>query len=105
MSVREDGDLSWDPALGVTYEVAESILGDLIGHASAKLWDATHGPSADPEEAARWKKTLGGYGAERRALSLHDPDKLREVIEVRGGELRDLTGRRPGNSAALPPSL
>lgn len=98
-AARLGADLSWDPAVGVSYEVAESILGDLIGHASAQLWDATHGAAPDPAEVARWEETLRGYTAERRSLSLHDPEKLREVIEVRGAELRDLTGRRPGGAS------
>ena len=91
-----DGDLSWDPADGIAYEVAESVLGDLIGYASSKLWDATHEPAPDPEDVARWKETLHGYVSERRSLSLKDPGKLRAVIDVRGAELRELTGRRRG---------
>lgn len=96
---RPGGDLSWDPAVGITYEVAESILGDLISYASSKLWDATHGTSPVSEDVARWEKTLSSYVAERRSLSLDDPGKLRAVIEVRGAELRDLTGRQPGGTS------
>ena len=99
-SARAGGELGGDRAVGVvTYEVAESILGDLISHASAQLWDATHGVSPDPEDVARWETALRCYVAERRALGLDDPGKLREVIEVRGAELRDLTGRRPGGTS------
>jgi len=90
------GDLSWDPADGVAYEVAESVLGDLISHASSNLWGATHEPAPDPEDVARWEEMLSGYVSERRSLSLNDPGKLRAVIEVRGAELRELTGRRRG---------
>lgn len=96
MSARSGGELGGDRAVGVTYEVAESILGDLISHASSQLWDATHGASPNPEDVARWETALRGYVAERRGLGLDDPETLREVIEVRGAELRDLTGRQPG---------
>jgi hypothetical protein len=80
----------------VAYEVAESVLGDLISYASSKLWDATHEPAPNPGDVARWEETLNGYVAERRSLSLSDPAKLRTVIEVRGAELRERTGRRRG---------
>lgn len=95
-SARSGGELVGDRAVGVTYEVAESILGDLISYAASQLWDATHGVSPDPDDVARWETALRGFVAERRALGLDDPGKLREVIEVRGAELRNLTGRRPG---------
>lgn len=94
--VPPGGDLSWEPADGVAYEVAESVLGDLISYASSKLWDATHEPAPNPGDVARWEKTLNGYVSERRSLSLSDPAKLRTVIEVRGAELRERTGRRRG---------
>jgi hypothetical protein len=69
-------DLSWELAHGVAYEVAESVLGDLIGYASR----AGAGP--------RCHRTVG-RGAHRlrdRAplADLERPRKLRTVIKVHG---------------------
>ena len=86
-------DLHWDPAAGVDYEVAESVLGDLISYAVARLWDADHAEPVDAAAHGAWRERVAEYAAERRRLTLTDPAAVREVLERRGAELRALTGR------------
>ena len=90
------GDLHWNPADGIAYEVAESVLGDLISYAVTQLDSAEQAAAADPAEIARWNEKLTEYVFERRALRVDDPGKLRRVIEARGAELRQINGSPRG---------
>lgn len=90
---EHDGDLSWDPADGVAYEVAESVLGDLISYCARELWAAEHVDRPDPATVTAWRDRLTSYAQQRRNLTISDPSNLRAVIERFGAELREVTGR------------
>ena len=56
-------ELSWNPDDEVTVDVIESVLGDLIGHASAALWEAEHAPDPDARQIAACRQRISDYAA------------------------------------------
>lgn len=86
---------NWTQADAVTFEVAEDLLGDLIGWCNARMWEEREKPNADqdPDEIEKWKREAARYVAEKRALAGADPAAVARVIREYGPLVRDLYGR------------
>lgn len=86
-------DLHWDPRDGVAFEVAESVLGNLISFCVAELSALEQTAIPDQVEVAAWRDRLTDYARERKQLSISKPATLRSIIDHYGAELRELTNR------------
>lgn len=91
--VAASGDLHWDPRDGVAFEVAESVLGNLISVCVVRISEAEQAADPDSAAIASWRERLIGYARQRKSLTVSDPATLRRVVERYGAELREMTGR------------
>lgn len=87
------GDLHWDPRDGVAFEVAESVLGNLISFCVVRMSEAEQATDPDSAAIASWRERLIGYARQRKSLTVSDPATLRRVVDRYGAELREMTGR------------
>ena len=78
----------WDPQDGVTYEVAEAVLGELIGHCSGRLYKLETAGDADPVARQLWLDLVDFYARKRRELTLRNMPAVRAVIDLYGPVLR-----------------
>jgi hypothetical protein len=86
-------DLHWDPRDGVAFEVAESVLGNLISFCVAELSALEQATVRDEAQIQAWRDRLTGYARQRKQLHISEPATLAAVIERYGNELRELTHR------------
>jgi hypothetical protein len=79
---------SVDRAGGGNFEVAEDLIGDMIGGCSAQIAAEKSKPVPDPTAVERWIDAAAQYVAERKALDPRDTAPVGAVLAKYGPIVR-----------------
>jgi len=78
-----------DPQAEIAYEVPIDLLNEVVGIYSARLWDAEHAVSPDPDVAAALRRSMAHWVKVREGLRPDDQQEVARISQECGAIIRD----------------